>query len=86
MKSIVEMSDPEILDFLNSYDKGVKAKVLDFRNEYDFSDEALMNILVAVDYLSTSGLNPKAMEMYSHLVKRAEIELGNRLGHLPSIE
>ena len=85
-KSIDEMSDFEILDFLNSYNDGVKAKVLDFNNEYDFTDEALFNIVVAVDYLVLSGKNPNADSMFSELYKRSENELRNRLGELPTLD
>ena len=85
-QSIEEMTDFEILEFLNAYNNGVRNRVLDFDNEYDFSDEALFNILVAVDYLVLSGQNPKAEEMFAELYKRSEIELKNRLGVLPTID
>ncbi len=84
--SIEGMSDTQIVDFLNSYNSGVKNKVLDFNNEYDFSDEALFNILVAVEYLASSGLNPNAESVYAELFKKSEIELRNRLGTLTTIE
>ncbi len=83
-KSVLEMTDSEVLEFLSAYDKGVKAKVLDFANEYDFSDETLFNILVGVDYLVKSGLNPNADSMFAELYKYSEIELKSRLGDLPT--
>jgi hypothetical protein len=85
-QSIEGMSDSEIVSFLNDYKKGVDNKILDFNNEYDFSDEALFNIIVAVEYLVESALNPNADALFSELFKKAEIELKNRLGILPEID
>jgi hypothetical protein len=85
-QSIEGMSDSEIVSFLNEYKKGVDNKILDFNNEYDFSDEALFNIIVAVEYLVESALNPNADALFSELFKKAEIELKNRLGILPEID
>ena len=85
-QSIEGMSDSEIVSFLNEYKKGVDNKILDFNNEYDFSDEALFNIIVAVEYLVESALNPNADALFSDLFKKAEIELKNRLGILPEID
>lgn len=85
-KSIEGMADYEILDFLNSYNKGVENKILDFANEYDFTDEALFNIVVAVEYLIASGQNENADGLFSNLFEKAQIELTNRLGNLPRIE
>jgi hypothetical protein len=84
-QSIEGMSDSEIVSFLNEYKKGVDNKILDFNNEYDFSDEALFNIIVAVEYLVESALNPNADALFSELFKKAEIELKNRLGILPEV-
>jgi|LauGreDrversion4_2_1035121.scaffolds.fasta_scaffold99106_6 hypothetical protein len=85
-QSIEGMSDSEIVSFLNEYKKGVDNKILDFNNEYDFSDEALFNIIVAVEYLVESALNPNADALFSDLFKKAEIELKNRLGILPEVD
>jgi len=85
-QSIEGMSDSEIVSFLNEYKKGVDNKILDFNNEYDFSDEALFNIIVAVEYLVESALNPNADALFSELFKKAEIELKNRLGILPEVD
>jgi hypothetical protein len=85
-QSIEGMADYEILDFLNSYNKGVENKILDFANEYDFTDEALFNIVVAVEYLIASGQNENADGLFSNLFEKAQIELTNRLGNLPRIE
>lgn len=82
-KSIEGLTDDEIVEFLNQYNKGVENKILDFDNEYDFTDEALFNIVVAVEYLMVSGLNENADQLFSHLYKMAQIELTNRLGVLP---
>ena len=85
-QSIEGMSDSEIVSFLNEYKKGVDNKILDFNNEYDFSDEALFNIIVAVEYLVESALNPNADALFSEIFKKAEIELKNRLGILPEVD
>lgn len=85
-QSIEGMTDSEIVSFLNEYKRGVDNKILDFNNEYDFSDEALFNIIVAVEYLVESAQNPNADELFSELFKRAEIELKNRLGILPEVD
>jgi hypothetical protein len=85
-ESIEGMSDTEIVNFLDGYNSGIKNKVLDFNNEYDFSDEALFNILVAVEYLVASGANPNAEVIYDELFKKSEIELRNRLGVLTEVE
>ena len=82
-KSIEGLTDNEIVEFLNQYNKGVENKILDFDNEYDFTDEALFNIVVAVEYLMVSGLNENADQLFSNLYKMAQIELTNRLGVLP---
>ena len=82
-KSIEGLTDSEIVEFLNQYNKGVENKILDFDNEYDFTDEALFNIVVAVEYLMVSGLNENADQLFSNLYKMAQIELTNRLGVLP---
>jgi hypothetical protein len=85
-KSIEGLTDSEIVDFLNQYNKGVENKILDFDNEYDFTDEALFNIVVAVEYLMVSGLNENADQLFSELYKRSQIELVNRLGTLTELE
>jgi len=80
------MTDSEIVSFLNEYKRGVDNKILDFNNEYDFSDEALFNIIVAVEYLVESAQNPNADALFSEIFKKAEIELKNRLGILPEVD
>lgn len=83
--SIVEMSDDQIISFLNSYDNGVKAKVLDFNNEYDFSNETLFNIVSGVNFLAESGAMTNAEELFSEIYKKSINELKSRLGNLPTI-
>jgi len=85
-KSINEMTIREITDFLESYNNGVKNRILDFKNDYDFSDDTLFNIIVAIHYLAVSKLNENAEEIYSELLKKSEIELSKRLGKLPTID
>lgn len=82
-QTIEGMSDTEILAFLNEYNRGVENKILDFNNEYDFTDEALFNIIVAIEYLIASGQNENADDLFSNLLNRSQIELTNRLGKLP---
>jgi hypothetical protein len=85
-QTIEGMSDTEILAFLNEYNRGVENKILDFNNEYDFTDEALFNIIVAIEYLIASGLNENADDLFSNLLNKSQIELTNRLGNLPRTE
>ena len=82
-QTIEGMSHTEILAFLNEYNRGVENKILDFNNEYDFTDEALFNIIVAIEYLIASGQNENADDLFSNLLNRSQIELTNRLGKLP---
>lgn len=85
-KSITQMSKLDIINFVNDYNDKLHAKVLDFNNEYDFPDEILFDLIVAVEYLSLSGMIPKAQAEFAELLKGSEIELKKRLGNLPRVD
>lgn len=82
MKLLEEMTPEEMLGFLEETDRQAFTNgILDFSNEYDFSDDLLIDVLTAVEYLNTTI--PNTEQMFARLVKNAEIELTNRLGVLP---
>lgn len=77
------MTTEEMLAFVSEVDKqAFQNGILDFSNEYDFSDELLMDLIIAIEYLSIEEM-PNAEQMFDRLLKRAEIELTDRLGTLP---
>lgn len=82
-KSITEMTDDEILGFVNRVNDNFTAGFLDFDNEIEFSVNTLVSLIAGITYLDRSGTIPNAEDVFADLSKQCEAELSRRLGSLP---
>jgi hypothetical protein len=82
-KSITEMTDDEIVAFVNRVNDNFTAGFLDFDNEIEFSVNTLVSLIAGITYLDRSGTIPNAEEVFGDLSTQCEAELSRRLGMLP---
>lgn len=86
MKNIEEYEDSEIEALLAEVDLKLSEKPESVKDESQFSDEDLVDLVTMIHYLTEAGVVEQAESLYSKMYKLMLIELQSRLGELPYID
>ena len=81
MKNIAEMTDEQIVEFLDEYKAKLDAGVVDFTLESDVPTEDVVFGLVALEYLEQT--NPEEHARLIDLSKYVQGEMLSRAGQMP---
>lgn len=84
-KLLSDMTDEEILAFVNKYNELEQQDIFDPANLYDLPEEDIVNLAVGMDYLTNAGL-VDCNEVFPTLYKKVKDELNMRLGEAPLLD